>query len=357
MSSFVELLSEFLQRAPMRYESLTEQVGVERQTLYRWRTGKALPNKREHVIKLAEALYLTARQADELLIAANFIPQNPDFITLPLSDDEPLVPVITRPIIQPRQFFGRRGILKRIFQAWNRTSLEHVAIIGPKRSGKTSLLNYLMHIHHATGLREGQQKIALKYSYDWVFIDFEDVRMQHPNSLLNHILTKLGLPTTENDLIEFTEILEDNLHRPTVILMDNIEKGLQAEALDQTFWWNMRSLGNHCAGGKLGFCVTSQQLPAELAESLHKPSPFFNIFEPIQLTAFTTEEALELIHATPTSFTSDDIEWILAHSRGFPLLLQLLCHVRLIALEEKQSTEQWQQIGLQRIEKYNYFFE
>lgn len=355
MPSFVELLNEFLQRSPIRYESLTEQIGVERQTLYRWRTGKALPNKREYLIKLAEALYLTPRQADELLVAAHFIPQNTDFIPTPSPPlDEALVPVITRPIIQPRQFFGRSMVLKRIFQAWNRTSLEHVAIIGPKRSGKTSLLNYLMHIHQAVGLRAGQQQSWLKQVYDWVFIDFEDIRMQHPTSLLNYILVKLGLPTIGDDLIEFTEILEDNLYRPTIILMDNIEKGLQAPELDQTFWWNMRSLGNHCAGGKLGFCVTSPQLPMELAESLNKSSPFFNIFEPIQLTALTEKEALELINAVPQPFSATDVAWILAHSRGWPLLLQLLCHVRLLALEENQPTKQWQYIGLQRIECYDY---
>ncbi len=64
------------------------------------------------------------------------------------------------PVAQPRQFFGRERELKRIFNWWRRTPMSHVALVGPKRSGKTSLLHYLRGIHAmpADSLRPDQKR-------------------------------------------------------------------------------------------------------------------------------------------------------------------------------------------------------
>jgi hypothetical protein len=67
--------------------------------------------------------------------------------------------IIGAPITQPRYFFGRQRELKRIFDLLKRHPLQNAAIIGKRRSGKTSLLHYLKSITTtpATQLRVNQK--------------------------------------------------------------------------------------------------------------------------------------------------------------------------------------------------------
>ena len=48
-----------------------------------------------------------------------------------------------RPIESPSQFHGRRGVVRRISSRVGAERPQSVAVIGGRRSGKTSLLNYL----------------------------------------------------------------------------------------------------------------------------------------------------------------------------------------------------------------------
>ena len=59
------------------------------------------------------------------------------------ASESEFVSLVCPPIIAPRQFFGRERELKRIFGLWQRFPLQHVAVLGAKRSGKTSLLHFL----------------------------------------------------------------------------------------------------------------------------------------------------------------------------------------------------------------------
>ncbi|OQY52694.1 MAG: ATP-binding protein [Candidatus Parabeggiatoa sp. nov. 2] len=364
--NFAEILTEHLTRPHPRYEELAERVGVERNTLFRWREGQNLPNNRKHVLKLAQALRLNPRQTDELLVAANFAPENPDFMpdSHPnLPENEPIVPVTTRPIIHPCPFFGREAQLKRIFEAWNRAALEHIAVIGKKRSGKTSLLCYVKHIHEhdETTLRNGQRHHWLKQkTCDWVFVDFEKKQMQHPESFWRYLLKTLNLPIPNtSDWGEFTRVLEEYLANTTIILMDNIDKGLQLPELDKTFWGELRHLGNHC-DGKVGFCVTSRQPINELvklAEKLGESSPFSNAFRAIELGPLTEEEARTLLSYTSPPLSQKETDWILEQSQCWPAILQALCQIRL----DCEGDEGWKKAGLEKIiglekKSYNHSF-
>jgi hypothetical protein len=85
-------------------------------------------------------------------------------------------PFITgTPIIHPRYFFGREKELKRLFNLLKRHPLQNAAIIGKKRSGKTSLLHYLKNI---TTTPPEQLRFGQKYDwlpqpqiYKWIFVD------------------------------------------------------------------------------------------------------------------------------------------------------------------------------------------
>jgi hypothetical protein len=186
--------------------------------------------------------------------------------------------------------------------------------------------------------------------FDWVFIDFDDVRTHTPNHFLRLILESLNMPIYEaHDFAKMTEIFENHLDRRTVLLIDQIEKGLALPALDQAFWGNLRYLGNHC-NGKLGFCITSRQPIEQLIHTAHqlgKQSPFFNIFGQIELGPLTESEARELLQYA--SLPQGETDWILEKSHCWPVLLQQLCQIRL------DYQKEWKEIGVETLQKhYNY---
>jgi CHAT domain len=275
-------------------------------------------------------------------------------------------PFITgSPITHPRDFFGRNYELKRLFNLLKRHPLQNAAIIGKKRSGKTSLLHYLKNITTtpAENLRPSQKSDWLPNSetYQWIFVDFQDVRMQSREGLLGCILESLNLKSKiQNpksiDLENFMDVVGDNLHQPTVILLDEIGVGLQrCPELDDEFWESLRSLATNYTDGNLAFVLATHESPIELAHSTGHSSPFFNIFGyTATLGALTEVEARELIASSPISFPDDDIEWILMQSHCMPLLLQILCMERLFTLEEGEDDENWREEGLRQIQPFTH---
>jgi hypothetical protein len=271
--------------------------------------------------------------------------------------------VVGPPISHPRQFFGREGELKRIFGLWERLPLQNIAVIGSQRSGKTSLLRYLANITTATSvqLRPGQRTnwLSQPERYQWVFVDFQDARMGERERLLRYLLTSLNMPVPDVcDLASFIDIVSQHLQRPTLVLMDEIGAGLASPELDQQFWWSLRSLGSNFTQGRLGFLLTAHKAPDILAHAHDKTSPFFNIFgHTLLLGPLSEGKARELVSSSPVPFDPVDTEWILVQSGGWPALLQILCHTRLTALEERQTGDAWQEEGLRRMAPFRYLLE
>jgi len=280
---------------------------------------------------------------------------------VPISHREHSPFVIGPPITDPRQFFGREQLLRRIFNVWKCIPLQHIAIVGSKRSGKTSLLHYLKRIIDTPkeNLRPNQRNDWLMPGYQWVFVDFQDPRMCQQESLLRHIITQLDIPEPEPcDLINFMETIDQYLVIPTVILLDEITAGLTSTDLDEQFWWGLRSLGSHHSVGKIGFLLTAHESPEKMMLNDSKPSPFFNIFgHVLNLGPLLEEEARELIDSSPLAFVESEIEWILAETHCWPALLQMFCHLRLTALEEGQEGNIWQEEALERMKPYRYLIE
>lgn len=362
MPSFAELLETYIKRSDISIADFATKINLRRDLIVEWMTDNVcLPLERDEVLRCASYLSLSPKECDELLLTAGFPAQPkaqpvppPSNWTIPLTTRHSSPFVIGPPITDPRQFFGREYIVKRIFDVWKYTPLQHIAIVGLKRSGKTSLLHYLRRIIDTPTdkLRPGQRNNWLIPGYQWVFVDFQDPRMCYQESLLRYILIEIDMPVPEPcDLVSFIEILDQYLDIPTVILFDEIHAGFTFPDLDEQFWGGMRSLGS----GKLGFLLTSHQPPEEILFDDNKPSPFFNIFGHVfHLEPFTEAEALELINSSPQPFENKDIEWIMAQSGRWPALLQILCYSRLTALEENRQDNSWQTEALQRMKPYRY---
>jgi len=280
----------------------------------------------------------------------------------PAEDGSPFI--AGPPIMHPRGFFGREREIRRIFGLLKRPPLQNAAIIGPRRSGKTSLLQYLKNITVTPSdqLRAGQRNDWLPQPerYRWVFVDFQDPRVGSREGLLRHLLTSLDLAVPAPcDLERFLDVMCRNLNLPTVILLDEIGAALQRyPELDDTFWEGLRSLASCPVGGNLAFVLASHTSPIELAHDSGHSSPFFNIFGyTATLRPLTEAEARALIASSPLPFPAEDVSWILEQSGRWPLLLQLLCRERLAVLEEGETEAGWQAEGLRQIAPFRHLLE
>ncbi|MCP4701614.1 MAG: ATP-binding protein [Gammaproteobacteria bacterium] len=283
---------------------------------------------------------------------------------IPEKPEQPPRPEFGHSIRHPSQFFGREALLRRIKHFWSRgRALQHIAFIGPRRSGKTSLLDYLRYAARVPreDLRPSQPQgwgDWLPESFQFVAVDFQKAEMCQADTLLCYILEQLGLGVPQPlDLVRFTQRLETAITRPAVILMDEIGAGLEADGLDAIFWNNLRALGNNCAGGKLGLAVTSHEDVDKLAHDCGKSSPFFNIFNTLKIGPLSETAASELVHSFFPDLPPDELAWLLDKSGQWPALLQLLSDERWYALETDAEEYDWKSAGLESIGRFRYLNE
>ncbi|MGH9839815.1 MAG: hypothetical protein ACREEM_13620 [Blastocatellia bacterium] len=208
-------------------------------------------------------------------------------------------------------------------------------------------------------LRPGQRAdwLPRPEQYRWVFVDFQNPRLGRQDVLLRYVLDSLELPVpTPCDLENFLDVAIRHLSTPAVVLLDEIDVALQRyPELDNIFWEGLRSLAATQVSGNLSFVLAGNALPKQLARDNGIGSPFFNIFKrTVELKALDERDARELIGSSPMPFHPSDVEWILAQSKCWPILLQILCGERLIALEEEANDETWREEGLRQIEPFQH---
>lgn len=267
-----------------------------------------------------------------------------------------------RPITDPRRFFGRARECRRIFNWWQREPLQDVALIGPRKSGRTSLLHFLRHIHTTPAdlLRPDQRQIRLHNPgrYRWAYVDFYDARWLSPPNLLRHILSQLGFPVPDPVTLDtFLETMSTLVDGPVIIMLDELSAGLELPDYDRSFWNSLRALATSTTQNRVTFVITSNDDPQRLAANYGKTSPFFNLFAALDLGPLTGVEARQLIAAAPQPFAPGDIEWIISQSRCWPVILQALCQERLVALEDGNETSQWRDDANVHLMRYAYLLD
>jgi len=174
---------------------------------------------------------------------------------------------------------------------------------------------------------------------------------------LRYLLNCLNLSQpTPCDLDHFLEVVGRGLNNSTIILFDEIDVALQrCPELDNAFWESLRALATTQVNGNLAFVLAANASPEPLARHSNIGSPFFNIFGyTTTLGPLTETEARELIGNSPISFAAVDVDWILAQSGRWPLLLQILCRERLISLEEGETGNLWKDEGLRQMAPFQY---
>ena len=229
------------------------------------------------------------------------------------------------------EFYGRKSEISKIFSRIGSSKPQSVSLVGERKIGKSSLLNYLFH-----------PKIQMKYlqrpnDYRFVFIDFQEKRdIDIPaffQSIYAFLLdeSKGGLALdVQPDYEGFKKVVTayDEHGLNIIMLFDEFESITQNQKFDTEFYSFLRSIANNY---NIGYVVSSGRNLQTLCHSRAiSDSPFFNIFSNITLTHFNQREALELITG-PSQKSGHSLEYyapfVFDIAGYYPFFIQMACAV------------------------------
>ncbi|MFN3763233.1 MAG: ATP-binding protein [Anaerolineae bacterium] len=179
-----------------------------------------------------------------------------------------------------------------------------VALYGPERIGKTSLLRRLCEV-------EGPKRHS---TYRWAYLDLQGVLS--PDEFWETLEKVLG--AGDRDIRAALE----KAPAPVVLCLDEFGKVLSRPEFTADFYDRLRSLTQT---GRLALVISTLRPLKELSvPSGADVSRFFNIFRPFPLGPFSPQAARELLESRGLS--KDEVEWVLANVREprHPYHLQLL---------------------------------
>ncbi len=244
------------------------------------------------------------------------------------------------PISSPSRFRGRQYEVGEIFSRLRNAEFESSSLVGERRMGKTSLLNYLTdpEVRHSYGLDPNK--------YIFIYADLQILdRDTTPTRLWQYLLQKMmqccynvGIKhalekmrgATSFDSFTLTDLFSslDAKDQYVVFLLDEFENVTTNPHFDPSFFYGLRSLAIH---HHLALITSSQRELIELCHSdLIRASPFFNIFANFNLCLFDKAEAQDMIasflQGSTISFAPEELDTIF-HIAGYhPYFLQVACH-------------------------------
>lgn len=239
-------------------------------------------------------------------------------------------PYLIRAMIRDiEDFYGRRREVARIYSRIGTAHPQSVSIVGPRRIGKSSLLNFIYQ-------PENREKYLRNPElYKFVFIDFQERRnITLPEffgrlyeDLSKQFQGKLELPETPDyeGLKEIvTGIQQQGLK--IIMLFDEFDSITRNPNFDMEFFAFLRALANRY---DVAYVVSSGRYLQELChEKDIADSPFFNIFSNLFLAPFDRKTALELIRK-PSETAGYPLEsvadTIISMAGYFPFFIQIAC--------------------------------
>ena len=251
-------------------------------------------------------------------------------------------PYLNRVAIKdPAQFFGRRREVSKIFSRIGASRPQSISVVGERRIGKSSLLNFINH----PSIRK--QFLDHSGSYAFVFIDLQQKRRLTLNEFFKELFALLAKETGDKALAgldpsfdALREVLEGFRRegRKLVVLFDEFDAITTNRAFDLEFYSFLRSIANNY---DVAYVTSSARDLQELCHTqLIADSPFFNIFTNVFLRSLTRNDALELI-TRPSAEAGVPLEGyarrIMEIAGYFPYFLQIACSAYFDHLQENDG--------------------
>lgn len=255
-------------------------------------------------------------------------------------------PYLNRMMIKRREdFFGRALEIKRIYARLNATPPGSVSVVGDRKIGKSSLLNYIY--------SRSSRHQHLEQSDKTVMI-FLDLQQQKNMSMESFVKTLLGIADIElrgrvdirdcalnlDGIRDLVQRLDHAAYR-IAILLDEFEAVTTNPNFNLEFFSFLRFLANHYSVSYITSSARDLQVLCHTKEI--SDSPFFNIFSNMRLTAFQRHEAEELVRLPSERVgkpLGPHLETILDMAGLFPFFIQMACSHAIEYLEDHPEAQQ-----------------
>ena len=272
-------------------------------------------------------------------------------------------PYLNRVMIKdPDKFFGRVAEVRRIYSRLDAARPQCVSVVGERKIGKSSLLNYIYH-------PENRKRLMRRHENSiFVYLDFQSKLDYDVEMFIDFLFNMFSFECSDEhdytdrdkSLEQLREVIEelDGEGKRIVILMDEFEVITRNERFDESFFAFLRSLANSY---KVAYVTSSCE---DLQKMCHNKdiadSPFFNIFSNLPLRSFERTEAIELI-TVPSEQAGVSlrpyVEEILNLAGCFPLFLQIACAGAFdYRAENEKMDPDWEQINQMFMEEAVPYF-
>ena len=252
-------------------------------------------------------------------------------------------PFMNRVMIQDiEEFYGRKNEVEKIYSRIGSSRPQSISIVGERRIGKSSLLNY---IHNPINR---QKYLKKPNEFIFVLIDFQERRGIDISKFFSIIYTslidafdgnlELNIESNYEGFKKIISIFEE--HRlKLVMLFDEFELITKNENFNTEFYSFCRSIANNY---NVAYIVSSGRNLQTLCHSKEiSDSPFFNIFSNLTLSQFSREEAVALITDPARKLnysTTSYIDFILDIAGYYPFFIQIACSSLFEHLKSKYLT-------------------
>jgi hypothetical protein len=256
------------------------------------------------------------------------------------------------PVRDPSRFFGRQQEIRQITSRLASSAHESTSVVGERRIGKTSLLNFLAHPEVSASLGLAPE------SYCLVYIDFQGLTDITPRRFWQRVLAKIGRGACDQDVgAQFGEFskredfdlfdLEDlfetagNRGLHIVLLLDEFEYVTQNPNFTSDFFGGLRALAIH---RNLSLVPATRRELVDLCHSDEiKGSPFFNIFANVVLRPFSPPEVDQMVEGylagSDLTLAPEEKEMILKLAGGHPFFVQMAGYYLFEAMTQGLSGE------------------
>lgn len=273
-------------------------------------------------------------------------------------------PYLNRVMIRnPGDFFGRNREIRRIYSRLDAPHPQSISIVGERRIGKSSLLNFIYN-------RSNRQKF-MTHDQDaiFVYLDFQsraDFTVEKFINFLSSVFRfenrSTAQPADHPNRLDWLQETVRTLHesgKRVILLMDEFERITRNPNFDEGFFSFLRSLANSY---RVAYITSSCD---ELQNMCHNKdisdSPFFNIFSNLPLRPLLPEEADRLITEPSERFgipLAPHRDRIVRMAGFFPFFLQIACSALFEHLAERPDQDpDWEAVDRAFLEEAGPHFE